>query len=138
MNDSIRSIRHCAGCLAALFAFSVAPSAAAEVDVHRQLRQREQSQAELRLKMQQQAERAVQPRREPAAELERRVLERDQLRRLRQSHEQQSRADIPASAESETTQIQSEGQRQRAGQTAAEQLERFEAERRHEAERPRP
>jgi hypothetical protein len=65
------------------------------------------------------------------------MLERDQQQRLRESHERESRAQIPANAAGEAAQRQIELERQRASQSAGEPLERFEADRRREMERER-
>lgn len=132
--DGRTTLRH-ARVLAVVIASCSSAAVAADADVQRQLRQREQAQTELQLKMQQQAERAVQPPRQPEADSQRRMLERDQQQRLRESHERESRAEIPGTAGGEAAQRQLELERQRASQKGAGQLERFEAERRYEAER---
>lgn len=98
-------------------------------DVRQLEREREQQQLDLRLKMQQQQERALHPSLTPSADLARRQIERDQQQRQRQLHDQQSRAGIAERA------APNEAERERAAQSAAEQLRRFESERQAESER---
>jgi hypothetical protein len=105
-----------------------ASSAGAADEVQRQLQQREAQQMELRLKMQQQVDRAVQPPQSPAAVTQQRQLERDQLQRLQQAQDREMRGTIAPAPESSGQQAEIE--RRRAAQAAAEQLNRFGAERR--------
>jgi len=98
-------------------------------DVKRQLQQRELQQLELRLKMQQQIDRAAQPAQSPAADLRARQVERDQQQRLQQSHDQEVRSAIPP-APAGATAAQGESERRHGVQAGAEQLKRFDAERR--------
>ena len=115
-----------------LFACAVAlgtVGATAADDVQRQLQQRELHQLELRLKMQQQIDRAAQPPQGTAADLRQRQVERDQHQRLRQSHDQEVRRAIPPASVG-GTEAQGEVERRRGIQAGAEQLKRFDAERR--------
>ena len=107
---------------------------AAEVDVQRQLLQREQGQAELRLKMQQQQERASTPPQSPSADFQRRTLERDQQQRFREFQERQAREALAPPAAND---VQQNIERQRAPQTTAEELKRLERERQLPVERSR-
>ena len=108
-------------------------------DVQRLQQQRDQQQLELLLKMQQQRDRAVRPAPNGAAELQSRQLERDQQQRQQQLLDQQSRsATVPASGldvQAET--VRRELEQARATQAAIEQAQRFEAERRMQAEQAR-
>ena len=107
--------------------------AAAADSVQRQLQQRELHQLELRLNMQQQIDRAAQPPQGTSADLRQRQVERDQQQRLRQSHDEEVRRAIsPASVGA--TEEQGEVERRRGIQAGAEQLKRFEAERRPDAD----
>jgi len=108
---------------------------AADNGVRRQLQQREQQQLELRLKMQQHADRATQSPPNPSADVHQRTLERDQQQRLQQLHEQQLRESAAAGRGPD---VQRELERQRASQAGAEELKRFEAERRFESGRGAP
>lgn len=115
-------------CAAALGAVK----ATAADDVQRQLQQREFQQLELRLKMQQQIDRAAQPPQTPAADLRQRQRERDQQQRLQQSNDQEVRGAIPRAALG-AADMQSE----RGMGAGAEQLKRFDAQRRLETEAKR-
>ena len=81
--------------------------------------------------MQQQRDHATRPPPSPSAEIQRRHVERDQQQRLQQLHEQQSRAMV---APDGTDAAPREAERQRALQGGAGQLQRFDSERRLEAE----
>lgn len=99
-------------------------------DVGRLQQQRDHQQMELRLKMQQQQDRALKPGSGTSADLQRQQLERDQLRRQQQLHDQQSRSAGVVAPGSETD-------RQRGAQTTAEEMKRYEVERRQESGRIR-
>lgn len=105
-------------------------------DVQRLQQQRDQQQIELRLKMQQQRDRAMWPAPNAAADFQSRQLERDQQQRQQQLLEQQYRsATQPAAGvEIQTETVRREFEQARAMQAAIEQAQRFEAERRIQAE----
>ena len=112
-------------------------AADADADVQRLQQQRDQQQIELRLKMQQQQNRAVWPSPDATADLQRRQLERDQQQRQQQLLEQQARS---AATPGGTADMQSESMRRdleqaRAAQAAAEQMGRFEAELKMQADK---
>lgn len=104
-------------------------AATAADDVQRQLQQREIQQLELRLKMQQQADRAAQPPTTPAANLIQRQVERDQLQRLQQLQDQEARGMIAPAPVSGAGTLGETG-KPRGLDAGAEQLRRFDAERR--------
>lgn len=125
--------RICASCaLTALVLLGTRCAGAADSEVQRQLQQREQHQTELRLKMQQQLDRAMQPRQGPSFEVRRRQLEREQQQRLQMLHDQQLRGTIGPGAGGE---MRREIERQRDSKANTEELRRFGAQRRLEAER---
>ena len=125
---------------AVALACALAPLTAEASDAHvqRQVLEREQQQNELRLKMQQQRDRATRPPSSPSADFQRRQVEREQQQRLQQLHEQQSRATVAPDASNTPEAAAREADRQRAMQSGAGQLQRFENERRLEAERNAP
>lgn len=106
--------------------------------MQRQIREREQQQTELRLKMQQQRERSARPSSSPSADFQRRQVERDQQQRLQQLHEQQSRAAVAPDGSDVPDAGLRAAERQRAIESGAGQLQRFDSERRLEAERNVP
>src|SRR5688572_25576613 len=114
---------------AALFMFglacpgSVVFASDASSEVGRLQQQRDHQQMELRLKMQQQQDRALKPGTGTSGDLQRQQVDRDQLRRQQQSHDQQSRSAGPV-------QPGSEAERLRRAQTGTEDLKRYETERR--------
>jgi hypothetical protein len=121
----------------AALACALAPLAGAASDAHvqRQIQHREQQQIELQLKMQQQRDRATRPQSSPSADFQRRQVERDQQQRLQQLHEQQSRAMVAPHGSDASEAATREAERQRGSQSGAGQLQRFDSERRLEAER---
>ena len=125
---------------AAALVCALAPVAGAASDAHvqRQVLELEQQQNELRLKMQQQRDRATRPPSSPSADFQRRQVERDQQQRLQQLHEQQSRATVAPDGSNAPDAAPREAERQRALQGGAGQLQRFDSERRREAERNAP
>ena len=106
------------------------------IHVQRLQQQRDQQQLELRLKLQQQQDRAVWPAPNPSADFRRTQLERDQQQRQQQLLEQQSRSAAAPGASSDATSetVRRDLERERAAQAAIEQVRRFEAERRTDAE----
>lgn len=108
-------------------------------DVQRLQQQRDQQQLELLLKMQQQRDRAIRPAPNATADFKTRQLERDQQQRQQQLLEQQSRSSaMPGTGvDVQTETVRREVEQARAAQAAIEQAQRFEAERRMQAEQAR-
>lgn len=102
---------------------------AADGEVQRQLRLREQQQMELRLRMQQQLDRAVRPPVSGGAGLALRGLETGQLRKLEQMHERELRL-MPLPGAAGAHEALREFERRRALQAGSDQLQRFGLERR--------
>jgi hypothetical protein len=129
----IRTLMYCA-CFAA-----ASQVAAGELtsDVQRLQQERAQQQLELQLKMQQQQDRAVRPATAPL-ELQRRQLEREQQQRQQQTHEQDARSTLAAPGEDTASSARLEIERERAQKEGVEQLQRFDRQRRIEAERALP
>lgn len=117
---------------------ATAAGAAGEVpaDLQRLQRERTQQQLELQLRMQQQQDRAARAPASASSEIQRRKLELDQQQRQQQRLEEESRGTL-GRAEDALGQSPPNLVNERAGNAAAEQLQRFELERRVDSERDR-
>ncbi|MGZ5231432.1 MAG: hypothetical protein ACXWC3_15500 [Burkholderiales bacterium] len=97
-------------------------------DLQRLQRERTQQQLGLQLKMQQQQDRASRPADSAPSDLQRRQVELQQQQRQREIFEEEARATVGASQD-ETLKQSRATANERTGETATQQLQRFERDR---------